>query len=220
MRHRDLTLNHVIENWTFPDQAAREALVGALPEDIGKIAFQEDDNSYWRLLNDDPLTWVAVGASGPSGTQYIHIRDKKGSTVQGGDFLSGAWRTRTLNEIVHDDTGLVSLNSNVISLPAGTYRCHIIAPAFKCNGHQARLLRVSGSVVLLLGTVEWSPPHVVEDGNFPAQTSSTILGRFVLALDADVRIEHQCHVDCLEQGFGLAMGFTNEIYTVAIFEKE
>lgn len=67
MRHRDATLNHKIENWVFADQTAREALSSALPEDIGKIAFQQSDNTYWRLTDDSPLTWIQLGGGGGGG---------------------------------------------------------------------------------------------------------------------------------------------------------
>lgn len=87
-RHRDTRLNHIIENWTFVDQTEREALSDALPEDIGKVAFQESDNTYWRLTNDSPLTWVAIGASSGGGatiTRKIAPADLTGVTF---DFSS------------------------------------------------------------------------------------------------------------------------------------
>lgn len=67
MKHQDLRKIHLLENWTFADAAARAALVGALPEDIGKIAFQQSDKTYWRLDLDAPLTWVQVGGGGGGG---------------------------------------------------------------------------------------------------------------------------------------------------------
>jgi hypothetical protein len=64
MRHRDSRFNHIIENWTFADATERLALVDALTEDIGKVAFQQSDNTYWRLIAIDPPIWVAVGGNG------------------------------------------------------------------------------------------------------------------------------------------------------------
>ena len=60
MRHRDLKLNHVIENWTFVDSSARLNLAGAAAEDVGKIGFQQSDSSYWRLMNFSPVVWVSI----------------------------------------------------------------------------------------------------------------------------------------------------------------
>lgn len=66
MRHRDARLNHIIENWTFPTAGDRLALADATIDDIGKVAFQESDNTYWRLTAIDP-TWVQIGGGGGGG---------------------------------------------------------------------------------------------------------------------------------------------------------
>jgi hypothetical protein len=71
MRHRDARLNHIIENWTFANSAARTGLIGALPEDVGKIGFQQDDNTYWRLVDDSPVTWVPLGSSGGGSGSFV-----------------------------------------------------------------------------------------------------------------------------------------------------
>lgn len=85
MRHRDLTLNHKIENWTFADQAEREALPDAFPEDIGKIAYQEDNQTYWRLEDDSPLSWIQAMA-GPAGADGANGTDG----ADGADGANGA----------------------------------------------------------------------------------------------------------------------------------
>lgn len=73
MLHSDSLKNHPIENWSFADATARAAATVTV-DDIGKVAFQESDSTYWRLTDDSPLTWIAfsggagsVGATGPTG---------------------------------------------------------------------------------------------------------------------------------------------------------
>ncbi len=67
MQHKNATLNHKIENWSYVDESARTGATGLLAEDVKKIAFQESDDTYWRLTNHSPVTWVQVGSSGGGG---------------------------------------------------------------------------------------------------------------------------------------------------------
>lgn len=71
--HSLLTANHKIENWTFANMAARTAAGVYVPvNDIGKIAYQSDEGSYWRLtlitiVGGGPTytpTWAGLGGQG------------------------------------------------------------------------------------------------------------------------------------------------------------
>ena len=66
--HGDLTANegniHIVYEWTYADEAAREAADGFTTADVGKFARQLDDNSIWMLIDDDPETWIAVTTGG------------------------------------------------------------------------------------------------------------------------------------------------------------
>ena len=48
-RHQDLTANHIIESWTYANAATRTGATGFVPGDVGRISFQQDNNTYWRL---------------------------------------------------------------------------------------------------------------------------------------------------------------------------
>ena len=61
-----LGARHPIHNWEYADQTAREAATGLTSADIGKVALQQDDGSFWGLTDDSPLTWVAVSGGGGS----------------------------------------------------------------------------------------------------------------------------------------------------------
>jgi hypothetical protein len=69
--HSKQTKIHVIENWSFANATAR--LANGLyinPDDLGKIGYQQDSFTYWRLiLITNPgaaatPTWQAVGGGG------------------------------------------------------------------------------------------------------------------------------------------------------------
>jgi hypothetical protein len=68
VQHEQATRNHKIESWTFVDQAAREAGTGMSPTptslDIGRIAFQQSDETYWRLTAASPIAWTPLGSGG------------------------------------------------------------------------------------------------------------------------------------------------------------
>lgn len=59
MNHGDLIRNHILENWIFPNETARRAAGTYDNVDIGKIAYQQDNGTYWRLSNTTP-TWVSI----------------------------------------------------------------------------------------------------------------------------------------------------------------
>ncbi len=145
---------------------------------------------------------------------YILVRDEQTQNTNGGTFTSGAWRTRTLNTEVSDTGGDCSLSSNQITLSAGTYRARIIAPAYKCNRHQARLFNVTDTAVVLLGTSEWGS-SIGDNAN-----SSSIIGRFTIGASKALEVQHQCGTTEATDGFGVASNFTTEVYTVVELWKE
>ena len=61
--HSLQTENHKIENYTYPDAAGRTGATGFTADDLGKIAYQTDNGTYWRLTATTP-TWAQVGGSG------------------------------------------------------------------------------------------------------------------------------------------------------------
>jgi len=61
---------HPIEHWVYPNAAARTADTGFYSQDIGKVALQTDNDSYWRLdaLTGGVPTWVPLTTGGlPTG---------------------------------------------------------------------------------------------------------------------------------------------------------
>ena len=62
MLHRNAVLGdrHGIENWQYSDSTTRAAAVGLVAADVGKIAYQLDNLTYWRLTSTTP-TWEQFG---------------------------------------------------------------------------------------------------------------------------------------------------------------
>jgi hypothetical protein len=159
-----------------------------------------------------------TGPAGPPGSNappYICIQDQKPISTQGGTFTSGSFQTRVLNTIVANDLFLASLASNQITLPAGTYRCRIEAPALKVDNHQARLQNVTDGLTLLLGTSAFSTAATTD-----VTTCSVITGRFGLASAKTLEVQHRCLTTLATLGLGTAANFSTEIYTSAEFWLE
>lgn len=61
MLHKNIisTDNHGINFWTVTNETARNAL-SVTSSDIGKVARQTDNDSYWVLIDDSPKTWESL----------------------------------------------------------------------------------------------------------------------------------------------------------------
>lgn len=97
--HSTQIKNHIIENWSFANATTRLAVGTYANSDLGKIAYQQDSQTYWRLIlvtggspNAVP-TWQAVGGGGSNLIE-------NGLTISS---LSGAEATSLKNK---DVTGL------------------------------------------------------------------------------------------------------------------
>lgn len=94
---------HVWANWEVADSTARLALTVAAG-DVGKVAWQQDDDSFWLLTDDSPMTWVQVaGATPPSHTHASTaitdfaeaVEDKIGAKVIAGTGISVSYNDGT-----------------------------------------------------------------------------------------------------------------------------
>ena len=61
--HKNLTGNdlHAINAWSYADASTILGASGFSAEDLGKIAWQQDNNTFWVLINHSPITWQALG---------------------------------------------------------------------------------------------------------------------------------------------------------------
>lgn len=71
-----------IVTWTYASSAARLAATGFGPAHVGKFAFQASDSTYWRLVDDSPITW-APEPNGPIITEFTaHEPEWPGTVVK------------------------------------------------------------------------------------------------------------------------------------------
>jgi hypothetical protein len=155
---------------------------------------------------------ATASATGVVKRQRIAIvRDEKTSATDGGDFTSGADRTRVLNTEASDLDGIVSLASNQFTLQAGTWLIEWSAPAFRVDEHQSLLYNATDAIEVSRGTSESS----VNAGSY-AQTRS--IGRAIVTIAGAkaFEIRHRGETTQAGNGFGRAGSYGTEVYTEVI----
>ena len=152
-------------------------------------------------LADDAVTANKLGTK--TFTSYAIIADIKTSNADGGDFDSGAWRTRDLNTEIADPDGIVSLSSNQFTLGAGTYLIEFSAPACRLGSHQTRLYNATTSSEVQIGTSQWAPPT---SGH--ADQNSMGAGRVTITGSTAFEIQHRgaYDSDVGEDTYGFGVG--------------
>ena len=141
------------------------------------------------------------------------IEDQKASGTSGGTFTSGAWYTRDLNTILSDDDSIVSLSVNQFTLQEGKYRIEASAPAYKVNGHQAKLYNVTDSTDELIGSNEYT------SSSYNVGNRSFVGGIVTIASAKTFEIQHQCITTVSTNGLGLYLGYGTEVYTQLTITK-
>jgi hypothetical protein len=193
-------------NWTT-DLDAGDIVAGFTYDLVYNTATGFFELKPLRSTNDIGIIGIAGDVAVNDGTNWIgspqdtlyptaSIVDQKANTVDGGTFTSGAWRTRDLNTELWDDIG-ITVSSNEITLPAGIYIIHAIAPAFDVNSHKARLYNVTDASVIVVGT------HMKADDANEGYNNSTLMAKLIIASPKNIRLEHICQVSQATNGFGV-----------------
>ena len=132
----------------------------------------------------------------------LSVVDEKAAETENTDMGSAnTWQTRTLNTTRRNTITGASLASNVITLPAGTYRARAIAPAYRVSYNKCRLRDTTNSVTLAVGTPERA--HNGGSDGFISVHSLIDGDWFTLTGEADIELQHWCEVANGSTGGGL-----------------
>jgi len=146
--------------------------------------------------------------------QFIQIVDEKPTGTAGGVFASGAWRTRMLNTIRNNDGNNATLNTNQITLPAGTYIFEGYAPAGYVDGHQCRLQNITDGTTIAYGSnANCSNPSASATDNIV--TVSQVSGKFTITGTKTFELQHySSSSSAATGGFGAAVSAASgvEVY--------
>jgi len=73
---------HVAHAFTFANTAAREGIATLVAADVGKIAKQTDEDSYWILIEDSPVEWAEITVQGGAGGGVIFYLPSSGGPLE------------------------------------------------------------------------------------------------------------------------------------------
>jgi len=127
--------NHIIHSYEYANATARLAATGFLAADIGKVARQESDNSFWLLTNHSPITWATM--SGGSSTPVFGAGYQTEIDLGRDTTTSTSWQDK------------VTLTTP--ALEAGTYRISwhaVVDQSSVADDVQARLYNVTDAAVV------------------------------------------------------------------------
>lgn len=173
---------------------------------IGRFSSNQVTAALWQSTLTETRLLPTQLPSGPLDVIY-----PTGNTVDGGTFISGAYRTRTLNTTVNTLNGLFAydgLSTNTISLGAGIYKISSCALAFNVGVHKSKfqVLGLSSNATVSGGGVT-ADCNMIED----------IL---TLSAAATLTLVHYCASTQNGNGFGPANSFGDqEVYTNILIEK-
>lgn len=147
----------------------------------------------------------------------VILMNKQLTTVDGGTFTTGAWRTRVLNTEVYDDLNLCTLAANQFTLLPGEYYIHAWAPAYKVNKHQIRLYNVTTASVVTDGY----GTNAYSGASDNAMTPSLLYTHVDIGVNTTFQLEHYCETTQATTGFGAANSFGgSEIYSIVVITRE
>ncbi len=105
MLHPLSTYNHILENWTYVNAAARTGATGFLSVDIGKIAYQSDTGQYWRLTATTP-TWALIDKGGQFNASVVTVSaGYAADTYLAGSSITvdaGVWKAKAIYQCIFD----------------------------------------------------------------------------------------------------------------------
>ena len=160
---------------------------------------------------DSSVVFPAGGTGNPISVAVI--ADVKSSGTNGGGFTNGAWRTRDINTEISDPDSIVTISSNQFTLGAGTYLISWSAGVYKVGSHVTRLYDVTGTASLGYGMSGF--------GGTGNESQNQSPGSFIHAPTANntYEIQHQPGSTQGTNGFGVANGISDNIYTKVVIYK-
>lgn len=158
----------------------------------------------WKL-DEDMETIIQVEDTNMTlARPLLHVQETQPSGTHGGTNVAGD-NFRVFNTITTNDISGASVNSDTITLPAGTYECRSDSILYKISLCKATLEDSTGTV-LLTGTSQ------VSAGGDSNTQVLTIKGRFTLSATTDIKLNNYGSVAQASNGLGAAISQGTEVY--------
>ena len=207
-------------NAAFPLQTAdignlqvTEAKIAALAVTAAKLAADAVETAKIKDANVTSPKLDALN-KGRFENYLLHVQDQKAAGTNGGSFASGDWRTRDLNTVLTNEIAGASLAGNQITLPAGNYFIIASAPGLAVNAHRLKLRNITDESDVLVGTTEYACAATL------CEARSAVTGRFHLAAEKVLELQHICEKTKDGNGFGSCYDFeVPEVFTDCLIWK-
>lgn len=151
-------------------------------------------------------------------SRFAHFREEQSNTTDGQALSQSNWTTRTLNTILFNTFGGVSLSSNRITLPPDTYIVEASAQGYQCQHNKLRIQDVTNGTTLLVGQNVYS--EITAFGS-STQTTAKLKGIITVTSTVQIELQHFCiESDAVtnEGGESVNTG-ANEIYAEIILSN-
>jgi hypothetical protein len=188
----------------------------SLDEDHKMIEFIYDGTN-WREISN-----VATGSGGSTGSLIIAY-DKQTAGTDGGASSAGT-QTRDLNTLYNPDSvSGVSLSSNQLTLPSGTYEVvDISAPAYKSDRHQVEVYNATDTAILADDNSEdmYGVSVFARDDEDVVTRSHIRPTIFTLAASKALELRHYIETAKAFNGLGVEVdNSTHEVYSIFAVRK-
>lgn len=155
-------------------------------------------NTTTNQLNLFNGAWKTLSASVPD---VVWVVEQQAQGTDGGGSQT-SWTTRTLNTELVDTGNNASVASNIVTLAAGTYNCHVEAPARSSGGQFVRLWNTTAGSQIARSTT-FDSASVTQN--------ATLDVIFTLASSAGVRVDHIVKNSQITTGWGAAANISGEV---------
>lgn len=174
------------------------------------LDYAEMDENFQTLEDKDTaqdadIANVALAKMG--GDAFMHVQDQKPQGTSGGNFTSGAWRTRDLNTVLTNTITGASLDSNQITLPTGKYYVEALTRAYVVGNHVAKIYDISNSSDVFTGFSTYASETRFQEGIV------SIAGIFQVGASADFELQHRSGFTNTNNGFGRPCSLATEVYS-------
>lgn len=184
----------------------RKFIQGILLRALGTIQTYDSLNEgFVYNFNNKHLRQNIAGFDRPLAyNPEVYLYERQATGVNGGSFISGAWRTRQLNTEV-DTYGVCTLTAAQFTLVPGEYTIIAAAEANNAGIHQTRLRNITASTDIIIGT---------SSRLANASSSSFLTAQFTITVSTVFELQHRCSASRNNDGFGFACNFagTGEQY--------
>lgn len=167
-----------------------------------------------KFVRDDSTLQV-IPSPTTSSVPYVKCSNTQASGTGGGSSTSGSWLTVPLNTKDNDTGAIATLTSNVISLPAGTYRVRAKCPFYastNANTSAIRIFNNTASAILVVGCGVISNTSNV-------MLLATLSGLFTLGVTSSVVLQYQVATSTATNGLGNPTSYGTEVYAVVELDK-